>query len=64
MLVLFFDWAAIGEILHSTGKLTSVEHEKMKSSVGLWSVIIPLVFGGVGVNVLSAWLTTKRPLVD
>lgn len=61
MFVLLTDWEAVVGLLQSAGKITEAEHQVSKSSSALWLVVIPTVFGGVGVNVVSAWLQSRRP---
>lgn len=61
MFILLTDWEALAELLQSAGKMTAAERQTAKTSSVLWLVVIPMVFGGVGVNVVSAWLQSKRP---
>lgn len=61
MFVLLTNWEDVVVLLQNAGKITAAEHQVSKSSSALWLIVIPLVFGGVGVNVVSAWLQSKRP---
>ena len=61
LLITFADWEGIFELMKSKGVMSAGEHEKNKSTLAVWLVMFPAVFGGIGVNVLSEWLLTKRP---
>lgn len=61
MVVLLTNWEDVVVLLQNAGKITEAEHQVSKSSSALWLIVIPLVFGGVGVNVISAWLQSKHP---
>lgn len=58
---LLTNWEAVAGLLQSTGKINEAELQMTKSSSVLWLVVIPMLFGGVGVNVISGWLQSKRP---
>lgn len=61
MFILLTNWDNIAGLLLNAGKLNEAERQKIQSSSAIWLVVIPLVFGGVGVNVISGWLQSKRP---
>lgn len=37
-----------------------VERAAAVSAIALWNVVVPLVVGGVGVNMLSTWITMPK----
>lgn len=58
---LLVDWDAIFKLLSANGQISAGEHEKIKSSSVIWLAMFPAIFGGIGVNVFSEWLLSKRP---
>lgn len=58
---LLTDWETIAGLLQSAGKINQAERQMAKSSSTVWLVVIPMVFGGVGVGVISGWLQSKPP---
>ena len=57
----FLNWEGIYELLKAKGEISVGEHEKIKSSSASWLALFPAIFGGIGVNVFSEWLLSKRP---
>lgn len=55
------DWGPLFELLKNNGKISEEVHEKVKSSSAIWLAVFPATFGGIGVNVISDWLSAKRP---
>ena len=43
--------------LKAAGKIGTDDQELAKSALAKWNIIIPLVVGGLGVNMLSTWST-------
>lgn len=41
-------------------KVAPVERADAVSAIAIWGVVVPLVVGGVGVNMLSTWITTSK----
>lgn len=51
----------IAQNLHDQGKVTDSVFAQLRSSGTIWLVIFPLVWGGVGINVLSGFLLARQP---
>lgn len=61
MVGIITDWGPIFDVLRAQGKISPDDHEKIKSSSAVWLAVFPATFGGIGVNVIVAWLLSKRP---
>jgi hypothetical protein len=61
MLGLLTDMIAMAETLRDQNKVTDSLFKELKTSGAIWLAIIPAVAGGVGVNILSAFLSSKKP---
>lgn len=61
MVGLLTEWGTIFEFLKDNGKITQNQHETIKSSSSIWLAVFPATFGGIGVNVVTEWLLSKRP---
>jgi hypothetical protein len=61
MIGVLTDWLPLFELLQKDGKISEGELENIKSSSAIWLAMFPAVFGGIGVNVISEWLLSKRP---
>lgn len=58
---LLTDWASIFDLLKSRGQLSSDEYEKAKGNTAFWLAIVPVAIAGIGINVITSWLQSKRP---
>lgn len=61
MIGLIGDLLPLAEIFLDRKLISVQELNDMKRSGGLWMVVFPMMAGGVGVNALYAFLTTKKP---
>ncbi len=60
MVGLMTGWGDVFELLHTNGTITPDDHAQFKFSMSIWLVIFPATAGGIGVNVISAWLLAKQ----
>lgn len=49
------------DLLPIVGKMTKSAASEGKGSVAIWNAIIPLILGGIGVNLFCSWLLAKKP---
>ena len=49
------------EKMHTNGIVSNEVLRSIQSSGALWLAVIPLLAGGVGINVFSNFLTSKKP---
>lgn len=61
MIGLLTDMIAFVEDLHEKKKITDSLIKELKTSGAIWLVIFPAVAGGVGVNTLYSFLSSKKP---
>ncbi|CAN5896806.1 hypothetical protein BH11PSE12_BH11PSE12_33220 [soil metagenome] len=47
----------IASLLLANGEISSKEEQLAKATITNWNIIIPLVVGGIGINMFSTWLT-------
>ncbi|MBD9583852.1 hypothetical protein IB269_20900 [Delftia sp. DLF01] len=60
MIGLLTDMIALVEELHKKEKITDSLIKELKTSGAIWLVIFPAVAGGVGVNTLYSFLSSKK----
>lgn len=58
---LFTTLMSTAEHLHKAGEITDANFSELKSSGLIWLATLPILVGGVGINVLSEFLLSKRP---
>ncbi|MCE8013946.1 MULTISPECIES: hypothetical protein [Billgrantia] len=61
MVGLLGDLVATAEHLHSSGRIEQGVFQQLQTSGAIWLLLFPAVVGGVGVNLLSSFLTSKKP---
>lgn len=61
MLGMFIDTIAMIENFHEQKKIADSVFKELKTSGAIWLAMIPAVAGGVGVNVLSDFLSVRKP---
>jgi hypothetical protein len=59
-LVLFTQMFEIIGNMHDQKKIADGVFQELKISSAIWLAIIPVVTGGVGINVLSDYLSAKK----
>jgi hypothetical protein len=61
MLGLFTDIIAMLEDFHEREKIADGVFKELKTSGVIWLATIPAVAGGVGINILSTFLSSRKP---
>ena len=55
------DMVALVETLHDQKKIADSVFKELKTSGAIWLAMLPAVAGGVGVDILSDFLSSKKP---
>ncbi len=61
MIGLLTDMVALVETLNDQEKIAYTLFKELRTSGAIWLAMLPAVAGGVGVNILSDFLSSKKP---